>query len=1363
MNYIILNFYYNNEEQKWYNRTDTNIYLNIKYNSISEIESIKYIQNEKGFDIIIDVDIDNLKDEYKNFYKLMCQSDSALICYRDNETYYIKLSSYSLEFKMYNEKIYYNFEQKDYEVSFMNESNLFNIYGILKLTHANKVKYLLIYNYVNIVSKLNTNVPDKFANLIKLIDEAEKEIYKKEDLINTQNLKKENKDFINNFYAIVDFYEDNLILKDKQDLLALLSNCIIYNNPQLIMKTIKQIQTIILNSDIDAKFIYTLVSMNYDIYSLIIYQLILNTKQLNNYNYSYFYKLLEKYNYFFEIKKPAISYLKQININFKKKDNINYDHLIILSDNISIDDINSSYFIVFENKFGNVAQCKLEVKEYNVSGDDNYTIKYPDNINNQLINLLTIGKFSLLLKNNIGSILNQSTLTDNINKTQELYRYLIINDKEYLYPIQELIMGSGKSSTITPLLCLLLVNYLILNKKYDSSIYVIMPSFLIQQSFETFMKNLLPVNNFVEIIVNDSSSLFDNSIKIYLMSDTKYKENFLTKNYNTENMYMIYDEVDLIANPLTSELNMPIPESKKDLLNHVIIYELTKLLYEKIFVSDDFWKTIKEINNNGIHNYIFINIDKDLKQQIYEYFENIINNENNEFNFIVNYPKLVEYFKLNILEYILTNQFNFNYGIPENYGEEIKNENYKFKAIPYAGGDNPLYGSEFSDIILSLVTTYFSYRLKGNKLRKIDRIKIIEKLQEGKLFEKLKICFSTEITSINNFEIYKQQYLLNIKDEFNGLDNYIETYIKNILNNNIKYYEETNNISFTDLMLNKNIKNYIGFTGTSYLELPEEENIQYLNNEKINYSKILEYPNVEEAIKNILLNKTKFNKFYISHTTNEIISDIFSSISDYDVLIDIGAIFINYTNEQFVEEYSNLASKKKYLVYFDNGIKVYNNELKAFTSKLKINKGEKNTLFYFSNKNITGVDAKSIMNLNAKGLVTISNKTILRDFSQGIFRMRNILDGKQSFDIILNRLLVKNKNDECEIQRGGEFDDFDCYDGEKLFNLLKSNQEKTDSCKKKVLTKQNIMGLLKDNLVNDAKQYLYIDPSVNNQNVTWNGEKRTNDIDNINIINKYDNKNSFQLINIFSFANNYVKLLIDKYFDFESSSITTNTNLSIETEVETEVEKEVVVQTIISNIIKDKEIKYQTTNVYLERIKEPMNIEEFNNSLVLLDIFKIVFYISTELKNIFIIYEHGKNNIFIADNTVFDTFLSFADEDKLKQKYTLISLKNKFIYGYNEINEEFQNKIECNRIFIKEFIIDFWSDVQEKPDYSLTFDDMEFIKKNKDLYLEISNSFKKNIYFNNNGSSFGGESNFYKIKYLKYKSKYLNLCKNSCK
>jgi hypothetical protein len=294
------------------------------------------------------------------------------------------------------------------------------------------------------------------------------------------------------------------------------------------------------------------------------------------------------------------------------------------------------------------------------------------------------------------------------------------------------------------------------------------------------------------------------------------------------------------------------------------------------------------------------------------------------------------------------------------------------------------------------------------------------------------------------------------------------------------------------------------------------------------------------------------------------------------------------------------------------------------------------------------------------------------------------------------------------------------------------------------------MGLIKDNLVMDAEQYLYIDPSLNNQIVSWNGITRTNDIDNRNIINKFMR---------YFYDKEYVKLLIDKYFDLESSSITTNTNLSIETEVEkkVEVEKEVVVQTKISNIVKKELIETKNTNVYLEYIGTDF---EFKDSLVLLKNFK---KFNKTLSNIFIIYEHEKNNIFIADNTVFDTFLSFVDERKLIQDYTLISLKNKFVYGYNNGNEDFQKKIECCRIFIKEFINDFYSNM--KPDgYSITFDDMKFIKNNESLYSETINPFIENIYVNDiYGGSIGGESNFYKIKYLKYKSKYLNLFKKISK
>lgn len=136
-----------------------------------------------------------------------------------------------------------------------------------------------------------------------------------------------------------------------------------------------------------------------------------------------------------------------------------------------------------------------------------YKIEYPKlNYNNNNLHTLTNAKFRLLLKNNIDGI-DMNILESNITKTRELFDYLTNHDIKYQYPIQELIMGSGESSTITLLLCLLLAEYLINMNEYNSSIYVVMSEFLISQSFEIMMKNLLPINSLVEISINNSSPL----------------------------------------------------------------------------------------------------------------------------------------------------------------------------------------------------------------------------------------------------------------------------------------------------------------------------------------------------------------------------------------------------------------------------------------------------------------------------------------------------------------------------------------------------------------------------------------------------------------------------------------------------------------------------------------------------------------------------------------------------------------------------------------------------------------------------------------------------------------------------------------
>jgi hypothetical protein len=117
---------------------------------------------------------------------------------------------------------------------------------------------------------------------------------------------------------------------------------------------------------------------------------------------------------------------------------------------------------------------------------------------------------------------------------------------------------------------------------------------------------------------------------------------FLENNIKTKNLYMIYDEVDMMANPITCELN--IPKDKLSLENIDDLYSLSKCLFEDIFNNNEFWKSIEtKIENNKIHNYIF-NLDEPTKLIIFEKYDRLIDNLFNitnkeRLNNLINYIK----------------------------------------------------------------------------------------------------------------------------------------------------------------------------------------------------------------------------------------------------------------------------------------------------------------------------------------------------------------------------------------------------------------------------------------------------------------------------------------------------------------------------------------------------------------------------------------------------------------------------------------------------------------------------------------------------------------------------------------------------
>jgi len=1442
------------------NKINSSIKIHGDYNAETKnITNLIYIKDELKYDILTNDQIDsdaNISDNIRNFYRIMTFNDNILLFYKSriNDIYYIELHNYDLLFEASKNKIYYYLNSIKYEVLFNYDEDTYNNFGIFTLLNASDQidkKLLCIYNYNNILTS-NEDIKDIYYDYSFIYISPNETIYRDFDAnvgVKDDDIIPEK--YIKYYYTIINTFDNKYIIKNEEDTLSILINCLYYNSPLLLLKTIRQIEQIIRNK-IDTKLINTLLLYSKNAYSLVLYELLNSKNYLHNYNYYYFNRLFDKYNLNINTTIPSHTtfhylkleldqkfvidnndvYIKYLNLSHEnnmsfyvteeKCDSIVYNYKHKWSTNIPP----ISFFISYNNTFRPVDKSKI-------INYDNYKYNRPDDI-----------LFEKLLKVNIGEI-NKKNLKINIEKAEKFCKYLVNDKKEKLFPVQELIMGSGKSSVITPYLCLLLIDHFIKTKNFTAKIYIVMPELLISQSYETLMKNLFILNFYIEILLYrtaemskanrripgsyPNTSLYSNSIKIIIISDTDYKEMFLKNITNTTNSYMIYDEVDIMANPLTCELNIPKPDTKTSLSNIDLIFDLTKNIYKLIFIKDEFWKEITEIssnvNNNNIHKYIFSNINLKQKEYINKYFDEKIALSYKDSD----KKSLIEYFKSNILDYILTKQFNYEYGLPDVYPDNTT-PNYMYRAIPYSGGDAPLYGSDFSDPILTYTLTYFCYylNLERNKLRKIDKIDIINIYEQN--YKDISLDESSQVEFLKKFNGFFNKNIIYMKKYFENREIFLneitcgafdvdadifEQNIKQILDkdNNKNYYKQCQNISFNDLLLHKNVKNIVSFTGTAYIELPTESNISYEGGKQIEYGKI-NHLSIEEAIQSIIINPIK-TKLYGMNDSDNLINDIFSCIGNYDVLIDIGAVFINYTNEAFKLEYKKVQNRKKYLVYFENSINIYNMDTNTYESKSAIDIKEKDTFFYFSNKNITGVDAKDIMNKQAKGLVTITNKTILRDFSQGIFRMRNILDGDQSIDIVINKIMIDSDNK--SIMRGGGTSkckikdmSYNKINRTNLFKVLKNNQTLLDEEKRSFLFKQNIIGLLKRDTV-ALLHYLYNDPSNIHEDYSTKIEEiienkiKSNDIINFKFLKdakddeldlkgirllrdltslkklintKFDinNINDQNIISIMlrwsKYLDKHLIKLINAYFtQKKGQNMQINRSINVVEEQQKQDKKQ------------DKKQDSKSTNINI-------NISRFLNSgkiakkyFITADLRlnrsiiknKIIFCSDMTLLDcteiLFVLYDKQKNNIYVLDKITFNFYLMYNNITNLYEKYIIISLVNNTSFG----NEEKENQIQIIKIFVKKLILYFSGEMTKQSEeiknkinnlYRISSKELSFISDNQNEFDEFNNSiescyynfYKKSTnahggYYNKNTNLDGGYYN----KYLKYKSKYLAL------
>ena len=802
--------------------------------------------------------------------------------------------------------------------------------------------------------------------------------------------------------------------------------------------------------------------------------------KLKNFKLEYYDEWIEKYN---RIDKQALDRQKLFNIikniyqNIKEKSTFNIQLDKIIKHNNLIDYIYANYddlilylqYRIIEKIYNILSNKNLQKSE--IIGNIKYFIKptfqksdkYTDNDINKYVHLFCIIT---------GKILDQiqyETICD-----------LFEDHNTMEYKLYELLMGLGKTYLIIP--CIVFIMFM--NRDYYN-IFICMPTHLINQSLKIFRelsvffidgyffnidinrkKGITEIfHKHIKTATHKVISLSDISIKSYLLNkkvfeilddnislsniffpDKEYinreiiKNNpKITDNFNMLNdgSFIIFDEFDMLINPLKSELNYPI-EEPKNLAHSYILYNFISIICEKLYKEfknflTDSDKPDRNMNMRLIR-YIMKSISdteyiealQKITNKQFEQFEEDTNFKTNDGYYMVGGSKetlLVYYIKCiyNIFKLCLDMKINLDYGLDKDV----------YLVIPYSAQNTPLKGSQFSDPIIQMILTYIYFLIKG--FRDDDSKKLIGYYIELKKIKGLD-SIKENIKEIIIYNRYKNltTHINNLKkSNDNEYIYYINTYLtKVIFPSYVKVNHEYYNCSFIDIIDNSFIKGKFALSGTVNVHLTDFNSKQYT------ISKIKNDDITTEEINKALKNTNKdTDQLIIFNYKKPILDFICDLMKDYQVFIDVGSFLRQYNNLEVAKTLFNRCNKS--VVYFDDNDKkkIYDNKIKEFTNI----KSRLDVIVYFDQKHTIGTDVD--IHSEAKSLLSINSNNTYTQVVQGLYRMREINYNQK------NNYVIKDIKD---------VDDID-----KIIKYIKDKDEQNFKNTTKNFYKQSLLCLIR--------------------------------------------------------------------------------------------------------------------------------------------------------------------------------------------------------------------------------------------------------------------------------------------------------------
>ena len=627
----------------------------------------------------------------------------------------------------------------------------------------------------------------------------------------------------------------------------------------------------------------------------------------------------------------------------------------------------------------------------------------------------------------------------------------IVNNSSHQYSIQNMVMGGGKSSVLSPVLTMLMENA-------GLPFIIILPEHLVSDTIKPLLQYSALYHRGLKWCDNmDQIERFTIDPRFnYVLSDSQFKywiismhKQQLNPDIITRQFYILFDEIDSILDPIKSNFN------KINKTTDIIKYINNK----KPVLFNIYCKALKELYPNELSFTLLngktekfkisdrINTDDDI--QCYD----------QDLNGAYDYIKSLEY------------NCKYGFSTQESHGSD-------FKGVPYAYAHTPIKNSYFSSLPNTIIATILCYVHRFTNKRSIDKKN------------------HYDLINNNSYIIEKQtnpiyHYLTratkeNITDDF---ETNINTYFDYICNRIITSLEKTvnyNNASTVDI-IGKNITKYKeGYSGTVNMDLP----CYYTNNKNCNHDDITFKQNIpleeidivnqnqEYELSKINVDNTAKQEIYAGllgfgineYTDHDIyyyvdksvdkkyifrdeeleyndtqdsnkyqakeynydkaqnttqINPIIklccekqadTNIPKYKALIDCGALLKDaplLDTVKNIYEGLNIGTDNKYQVVYvdqDNNKYVYSNQ----NHRLPFDdKPSPNYFYYYDNKHIVGTDLKQPNGLH--GLITITYHNTYTDTAQAAFRLRKMTKGHyidyilQDFSNIDYDLLDGNK------------------------------------------------------------------------------------------------------------------------------------------------------------------------------------------------------------------------------------------------------------------------------------------------------------------------------------------------------------------